>query len=52
MKKLLPILSLVLFATGVAAQNGTIRGTVISNNNTPIEYVTITIGKTELQKAY
>lgn len=45
MKKLLPILYLVLFATGVAAQNGTIRGTVISNNNTPIEYVTITIGK-------
>ncbi|WP_461532542.1 TonB-dependent siderophore receptor [Sinomicrobium sp.] len=45
MKRLFALLTFVLITISVAAQNGIVRGTVISTKHTPIEYVTITLGQ-------
>src|SRR5690606_17411222 len=50
MKRLFALLIFALIATGVAAQNGSLRGTVISEKNTPVEYVTIKLGQNGTSK--
>ncbi|MBC9794673.1 TonB-dependent receptor [Sinomicrobium weinanense] len=45
MKRLFLFIAILGFSVTALAQTGTVRGTVTFANNTPIEYVTITIGQ-------
>ncbi|RNL81861.1 TonB-dependent siderophore receptor [Sinomicrobium pectinilyticum] len=45
MKRLLLFIAVLGFSATALAQSGTIQGTVVSTNNAPVEYVTLTIGK-------
>ncbi|MGS2741285.1 TonB-dependent siderophore receptor [Sinomicrobium sp. M5D2P17] len=45
MRRLLFFIAFLSFSATTLAQTGTIKGTIVSLNNSPIEYVTITVGK-------
>ncbi|UOB16519.1 TonB-dependent siderophore receptor [Abyssalbus ytuae] len=47
MKKLFPLLLFVLSSLSLFAQNGSIKGKVISNKNQPLQFITVTLLKTD-----